>query len=181
VTTPTCVIFLNGSYGVGKSSALDHVGDVLAEQGRPFSLLDVDWFHRSWPPAEDDPENVRTEAANLAAVWGNYRRTGPRQPVVAGVLTSELDRQRHEQAFDLPVRSVRLVSSALVAEARLRGRYTQHQDHARDWHLRRHVDLSERLALADLDELVVDTDGRAPRAVAEAVVEHFSPLHQGPS
>ncbi|GAA1428971.1 hypothetical protein GCM10009616_10010 [Microlunatus lacustris] len=181
MTTPTCVIFLNGSYGVGKSSALDHMGDVLAEQGRPFSLLDVDWFHRSWPPAEDDPENVRTEADNLAAVWGNYRRTGPRQPVVAGVLTSALDRRRYEQAFGLPVRAVRLVASAAVAEARLRGRYTEHQDRALDWHLRRHVDLGARLALADLDELLVDTDRRAPRAVAELVVQHFDVLGLGSS
>lgn len=42
-----CVIFLNGSYGVGKSATLDRVGDLLAESNRPFSLMDVDWFHRS--------------------------------------------------------------------------------------------------------------------------------------
>lgn len=43
-------IFLNGGFGVGKSSTLEHVGDLLAEARRPFSLMDVDWFHRSWPP-----------------------------------------------------------------------------------------------------------------------------------
>ncbi|MFK4084571.1 hypothetical protein ACI2LF_10715 [Kribbella sp. NPDC020789] len=42
-------IFLNGGYGVGKSSTLEHVGDLLAAAGTPFSLMDVDWFHRSWP------------------------------------------------------------------------------------------------------------------------------------
>lgn len=174
--TPTSVLFLNGSYGVGKSSVLDHLGDVLAEHDRPFSLLDVDWFHRSWPPADDDPENVRTEAANLAAVWQNYRRTGARQPVVAGVLTSELDRQRYARVFDLPVRSVRLVAPAAVVEARLRGRYPQHRDRALDWHLRRHLDLGQRQALADLDELVVDTERLVPRAVAEQVARHFGLL-----
>jgi hypothetical protein len=46
--------------------------------------MDVDWFHRAWPPAEDDPENVLTEADNMAAVWKNYLRIGPRQLVVAG-------------------------------------------------------------------------------------------------
>jgi hypothetical protein len=51
-------IFRNGGYGDGKSSALDHVGDLLANAGTPFSLMDVDWFHRSWPPA--DPDNALT-------------------------------------------------------------------------------------------------------------------------
>lgn len=104
MTTPTCVIFLNGSYGVDKSSALDHLGDLLAEHGQAFSLMDVDWYHRSWPPAVDDPGNVVTEAANMASVWNNYRRTGPRQPIVAGVIASTLDRQRYEGVFALSVR-----------------------------------------------------------------------------
>ena len=55
-------LLLNGAYGVGKSAVLEHLGDLLAEAGRPFSLIDVDWFHRSWPPASWDPENVVVEA-----------------------------------------------------------------------------------------------------------------------
>lgn len=82
------VIFLNGSYGVGKTSTLDHVGDLLAEALMPFSLMDVDCFHRSWPPGDDDPTNVITEAANIALVWRNYKSTGPRQLVVSGVIAS---------------------------------------------------------------------------------------------
>lgn len=171
--TSTYVIFLNGSYGVGKSSALDHLGDLLAERALPFSLMDVDWFHRSWPPAGDDPDNVLTEAANLATVWSNYRRTGPRQLVVAGVIASEQDRRRYEQAFALPVRSVRLRASPAVTEARLRSRYSVHQSRALDWHLQRHRAFSASLESADLDEHVIDTDTRSSRAVAEAVLDHF--------
>ena len=37
--------------------------------------MDVDWFHRAWPPAEDDPESVLTEADNMAAVWKLERDT----------------------------------------------------------------------------------------------------------
>jgi len=138
VSTPNFVIFLNGSYGVGKSTTLDHVGDLLHEYGRAFSLLDVDWFHRSWPPADNDPENVLTEADNMAAVWQNYRRAGLRQPVVAGVIACVGDRQRYESVFDLPIRSVRLVAGTAATEARLRRRYSMHQGHALNWHLQRH-------------------------------------------
>ncbi len=69
--TPTYAIFLNGAYGVGKSSVLDHLGDLLAETGTAFSLMDIAWFHRSWPSGAEDPENVLTEAQNLTAVWRN--------------------------------------------------------------------------------------------------------------
>ena len=179
MSTPSYVIFLNGSYGVGKSSTLDHVGDLLAERGMAFSLMDVDWFHRSWPPAEGDPENVLTEAENLAAVWQNYRRTGPHQPVVAGVIAGERDRQRYEQVFALPIRAVRLVAGTAVTNTRLRRRYTEHQDRARIWHLQRHAELSERLAGNDLDELVIVTDELTPRSVAGLVVDYFGLLSPG--
>jgi hypothetical protein len=176
VADPTCVIFLNGSFGVGKSSALDHLGDLLAEHCQAFCLMDVDWYHRSWPPAKDDPENVVTEAANMGAVWNNYRRTGPRQPLVAGVITSEQDRHRYERVFALSVRSIRLMAGVAVTEARLRRRYTEHQSRALDWHLQRHVDLSKQLVLQDLDEFVIQTDGCAPRSVAVRIADHFGLL-----
>lgn len=171
---PLYVVFLNGAYGVGKSSALDHLGDLLAEAGRAFSLMDVDWFHRSWPPRADDPENVLTEAENMAVVWSNYLRSGPRQLVVAGVIASGRDWKRYEKTFALPVRSVRLAASAAVTEARLRRRYTEHQADSLAWHLERYADLTQRLDLADLDEVVIDTDELTPRAVAHAVLDHFS-------
>lgn len=110
--SPSFVVFVNGGHGVGTSSTLDHIGDLLAETGTAFSLMDVDWFHRSWPPAPGDPDNVLTEAANMAAVWSNYLRTGLRQPVVAGVIASDRDRERYATTFALPVRSVRLTASA---------------------------------------------------------------------
>ncbi len=168
------VIFLNGGYGVGKSATLDHVGDLLADNGQAFSLMDVDWFHRSWPPATDDPENVVIEAQNMTAAWGNYLRAGPRQPVVAGVLASNADRDRYAGVFALPIRSIRLVARPAVVETRLRGRYTEHQVANLSWHLERHVTLTDSLELNGLDEAIVDTSELGPRAVAAAVLEHFS-------
>lgn len=173
---PEHVVFLNGSYGVGKSTTLDHVGDLLADAGRAFSLMDVDWFHRSWPPSAHDPENVLVEADNLAAVWSGYLRSGPRQPVVAGVLTSEDDRRRYARAFGRTVRSARLVARPAVVEARLRSRYTADRQRALEWHLARHVRLQDELAASDLDELVIDTDDLDARSVAILVLRHFELL-----
>jgi len=171
-------IFLNGSYGVGKSSVLDHIGDLLAEAGRPFSLMDVDWFHRSWPPRSDDPDDVVAEAENMAAVWANYLRAGPRQLVISGVICNERDRTRYESALRMPIRPVRLVASSLVAQSRLRRRYRSGRDRVLHWHLERHDALARRLDEAAIDEAVIDTDELAPGAVAAQVLSHFgNPIH----
>ena len=166
-------IFLNGSYGVGKSSALDHVADLLADAGHPFSLMDVDWYHRSWPPADFDGGNKIIEAQNMATVWANYQTAGPRRLVISGVIASQEDLQRYNHALRLTVRPVRLVASEATIEARLKSRYTESQLAKYDWHAERHRELSERLAAADLDEVVIDTDNLPPVEVATAVLRHF--------
>jgi hypothetical protein len=166
-------IFLNGSYGVGKSSTLEHIGDLLVEAGQPFSLMDVDWYHRSWPPAAFDQANQIIEARNMATVWANYKTAGPRQLVISGVVESEEDLNRYSAALKLTVRPVRLTASAAITEARLRGRYTATQAAQLDWHIQRYRELSERLATAGVDEAIIDTDTRQPIEVASAVLSHF--------
>ncbi|SDS61729.1 nucleoside/nucleotide kinase family protein [Microlunatus soli] len=166
-------IFLNGSYGAGKSSALDHIGDRLADAGRPFSLMDVDWYHRSWPPADHDQGNKIIEAENMAFVWANYKSAGPRQLIISGVIDSSEARERYARALGLTIRSVRLTASPTVTERRLRGRYTDAQATAFAWHETRHEELSTRLAEADLDEMIVDTDALTPQQVAQVVLAHF--------
>lgn len=166
-------IFLNGSYGVGKSATLDHVGDLLAEASQPFSLMDVDWFHRSWPPAGFDTGNKVVEAQNMATVWVNYQSAGPRQLVISGVITSHADLDRYSSTLGLNVRPVRLVASRDITERRLRNRYSSTQAAKLDWHVQRHQELSQRIAAADLDEAVIDTDELSPHGAAAAVLAHF--------
>lgn len=162
-------IFLTGCYGVGKSSVLDHLGDLFAREGLPFSLFDVDWFHRSWPSAADDPRNVLTEARNMRAVWLNYLEAGPRTPIVAGVIESREDADRYENVFDRTLRIVQLTASPDVAEQRLRNRYDADRAEALDWHLEHQRRLSVALAGADWHDLTVDTDHATPAEVAATV------------
>jgi hypothetical protein len=166
-------IFLNGSYGVGKSSTLNHVADLLADSGQPFSLLDQDWFIRSWPPASRETGNKVIQIANMAAVWANYRSVGPRQLVICGVLTGQDDLDRYSSALGLAVRPVRLVASAAIAEQRLRNRYGPSEDWKVDWHLEHRAAVDQRIAAANLDELIIDTDAMTPPAVAERILRHF--------
>ena len=162
-------VFLDGTYGVGKSAVLDHLGDLLAAEGTPFALMDVDGFHRSWPTAPGDPDNVLVEARAMAATWAAYRTAGPRQLVVSGVLAERADLDRYRDALGVDVRCVRLTASDAVIEARLRSRYDADRAAALDWHLARFRDLAARQERAGLAEAVVATDGLAPREVARRV------------
>lgn len=174
MTQSDYAIFLNGGYGAGKSSTLDHVGDLLAKAGRPFSLMDVDWFHRSWPPA--DPDNALVEAHNIAAVWKCYRSVGPRQLVMCGVISTAADRERYAAAVERRIRMVRLTADADIIRKRLRGRYSASQRSALEWHLERCDEIATRLEAADLDELVIDTSTLGPQEVAERTLRHFGLL-----
>lgn len=169
--SPEYAIFLNGGYGVGKSSTLDHIGDLLAQAGRPFSLMDVDWFHRSWPPA--DADNALVEADNIAAVWKRYRSVGPRQLVMCGVISTPAARERYEAAVECRVRMVRLTADGEVTRQRLRGRYSASQRAALEWHLERCDEIAARLDAANLDELVIDTSTLGPHQVAQRTLQHF--------
>lgn len=169
-------IFLNGSYGVGKSSTLDHIGDLMFASGQPFTLMDVDWFHRSWPPADHDHGNKIIEAQNMAAAWVNFQTAGPRQLIISGVIATAEDLQRYSTALGVAIRPVRLVATDQTTERRLRGRYSASQTAAHQWHIDRYQQLNRQLAEADLDELVIQTDALAPDTVARAVLIHYGLL-----
>jgi hypothetical protein len=63
-----------------------------------------------------------------------------------------------------------------VTETRLRRRYAEHQTPALAWHLQRHGELTRRLALNNLDELVIDINELDSRSVAKKTIEYFGLL-----
>ncbi|MGO2360991.1 MAG: hypothetical protein ACTH6N_07645 [Brachybacterium tyrofermentans] len=120
-----------------------------------------------------------TEADNIRAVWRNYRQTGPRTPLIAGVITQAEDLERYERCFEIPLRVVHLTASLEVAEHRLRGRYTPSQHRALTWHLGNHERLTRELHRLPSYDLVVDTDHRTSAEVAALVFEEFAPQLRG--
>lgn len=168
-------IFLSGSYGVGKSSTLDHLGDLFARSELPFSLLDVDWFHRSWPLAPRDPDNTLIEAQNLSAVWHNYLLAGPRTPIIAGVIRTSSDLDRYQGVFARELKVVHLIASPHIAAERLRRRYDPARSQALSWHLARHVALATDLDNFAGHALTVHTDNLTPARVAQQIFDSFAP------
>ncbi|WP_418908461.1 hypothetical protein [Glutamicibacter endophyticus] len=156
-------------------------GDRFEGAGLPFALFDVDWFHCSWPVAPDDPANTGVEAENIRAVWQNYRRSGSKTPIIAGVIETTGDHERYETCFGLDLAVVHLDASFEVAAARLRKRYAAGRRNALRWHLENHQKLTERLRFACSCELVIDTDDKSSERVADIVFEQFSPRLLPPS
>jgi hypothetical protein len=132
-------LLINGPPGSGETTALDLVG----ARGRPFSFMDVDWFHRSWPPNEDG--NRVIEARAMGALWRAYRAVGERTLVVSGSVSSPEALQRYEEALGLRLVPIGLSARRPVLEERLRASHRWRPDLVR-WHVEHLPEVLEHLA-----------------------------------
>lgn len=164
-------VFVNGTVGVGKTTAVDHVGDLLEEAGHPFTLVDLDALRRTWPPPEADPFHHALELANLEALLRNDLQPDDRTVVLAGVIEDASARRRYEQVLGRPLVVVRLAARPEVVRDRIDARYRDPAQHGHlEWHQRRAPELARTLEQAALDDHVLDVSDLFPRDVAIAVV-----------
>ena len=171
ISDPLRALFINGTVGAGKTTAATHVADLLEQRGIPYTVIDLDWLHQTWPAPADDPFNLGLELRNLAAMCSNAAEAGSRLVCVAGVLADKAVRPRYEQAIGAPLTVVRLAVEVSAVEARLRGR---HDDpdlaHHREWHLKRAGELDAILRGAEVDDHVIEVGMDGPRRVAERIL-----------
>lgn len=170
MTSSLHCVFLNGTVGVGKTSAADALAHQLTSRGIPHAVIDLDWLRFAWPAPTGDPFNRRVELANLAAVIPNFRAAGIRLLVLAGVIEGSLQRQEYERVLNHPLLVVRLDATAATVQHRLRRRHDP-LDPSLGWHLGRAADLQAILTGADIDDAVIHTENRDPHGVAAAVLE----------
>lgn len=101
-------VLVTGVYGVGKSTVVAQMADLLEARGHRYAALDLDWL--AW--ADDGIHDSHTDQVilltNLASVVGNYRALGIERFVLAGWVgdAGELDGLRSTMA--MPMRVVRL-------------------------------------------------------------------------
>ena len=69
-------LLLNGSSGVGKSTALQELAMLLGARGIAHASIDLDELTLFWPRSADDPWGTRVAQMNLAAVSDTYRSVG---------------------------------------------------------------------------------------------------------
>ena len=110
-TSSLPLLALSGPVGVGKTTVLVEMHDILAARGVPHACIERDALAYSWPPRGRFNEAAALE--NLAAVWANFHRAGAERLVVAGVVESEADVDGYRRA----VPGARITLCRLTASA----------------------------------------------------------------
>jgi hypothetical protein len=159
---PVPLLAISGPVGVGKSTVLVEMHDILATHEVPHACIERDALAYSWPPRGYFNEAAVLE--NLAALWANFRAAGAGRLAVAGVVERAADLDVYRRA----VPGARITVCHLAAPeptriARLRGREV---GAGLDWHLRRTVELERILETVQLHDFSVSNDDRPVADVA---------------
>ncbi len=162
-------LFLNGTVGAGKTSVAQAAAALLAADGVPHAVIDLDWLRFAWPAPAGDPFNRDLELANLTAMVPNFRAAGATVLILAGVIEGSAHRRQYELALGSPLVVIRLDAQLTTVRNRLRHRHGS-LDPALGWHLHRTGELQAILQTADADDAVISTDGCDVNQVAAAVV-----------
>ena len=162
------VLVLSGPIGVGKTTLLGEVADLLREVGETFVAVDLDGLTQVFPRPAGDPQAMGLGAQNLAAVWVNAASVGARRMVLASVIETDYDLGLVLEA--VPGANpfiVRLTADEATLFDRVRRREI---GTARGWHLERSFELAESLRRAGLEDAVVESDDRPVREIGREIL-----------
>lgn len=148
-------LLITGTVGSGKTSIASALGDLLAADGIPSAVIDLDWLRRFSPAPADDRFNHAMTLRNLRVVAGNYRDAGAERLVLAGVVESVEERAGYEEALDGTLAVCRLRVELATVHERLRRRHADDPG-SLDWHLSRSTELARILGAAQVEDFIVD-------------------------
>jgi hypothetical protein len=182
VVAPVRFLYVCGPSGAGKSSVGYEIFRQLVAEGVTAAYLDFDQIGLCRPAPADDRDNLRMSAANLAAIWPNFRRRGTRCLITSGIVHTNAQIQAYADAVpDAPLTACRLRAGRDVLRERillrgsgggplvpgneLRGQSTQ-------WLLEAAADSAaeaDEMERNDLGDFCVDTDAHGVEEVAQLV------------
>ena len=165
---PFIVIALSGPVGVGKTTVLAALGDLLREAGVAHALIDRDALTEFWPRAPGDPFAQGYALAMIGQLARQARDSGARCLIVAGVLETPADADRLAGAIPSSrLHVVQLEAPLPVLEERL---HRRESGPGLTWHLKRASTLLRQLERGGPEALTVDATP-SPAQVAAAVLE----------
>ena len=166
-------LLLNGVNGVGKSTMIGAIGQVLTSAGLVTAVVDTDDLAQFGPPPPSGSAlrngfYDRLKCANLAAVWPNYRALGAEYVVVSTGIESAAMRDEFASSLsDCEVQLVRLVAPTELVRTRLRGRDA---GATLDKHLALLLEQEVLLDSAGIEDFAVVNDVRPILDVAREIV-----------
>ncbi len=162
------VLVVTGPVGIGKSSVGAAVAELLTEAGVAHGMVDLDYLRWCYPAPASDRFNTALGLRNLAAVWQNYQSAGAMRLVLADVVESREDLERYRRAVPgAEIMVVRLEAPLEVIVRRLEGR---EEGASLEWSRLRAAQLVEQMACTRVEDLLVDTAGKAVLEVAREVL-----------
>lgn len=167
MAVPTIVI--TGPVGVGKTTVAGEMGLLLRDAKIAHATVDFDQLSECYPrPVDDDRWGTKLGLMNLAALWKNYERSGARRLVIARVLESrsELDGFR-EVVPGAEIQVVRLRAAPETLQSRVRRRGP---GRGMKWHLNRAIELAPLMDAQQIEDVLVETDGRDAAGIARDIL-----------
>jgi len=172
------VLAISGSVGVGKTSTLLEIHDILEESKVPHGCVERDALGYSWPP--QGRFNERIVELNLLCVARTFLNAGAERLVIAGVVETPSDLLVYNRCIpNAEIQVCRLTADLELRRERLRSR---EKGAGLDWHLERTAELDDILDQAKLDNCSVDNGDRPLREVALEILAHagWPPYSQRP-
>ncbi|MFJ4900911.1 AAA family ATPase [Streptomyces sp. NPDC088727] len=168
-------LLINGTVGVGKTTAAEAVGDLLADAGVSHAVLDLDSLRQSWPAPPADRFNFGLLLRNVRSVAANYLDAGATRLVLAGVIEQPDERRRLAEAVGVELTVCRLRADHAVLRERLTRRHDGEPEALR-WHLDRCGELDAVLDRSSVDDFTVDTTTGSVTGIAASVIERAGRL-----
>jgi adenylylsulfate kinase len=162
-------LLISGTVGAGKTSVAEMAGDLLTEAGVPNAVIDLDWLRRCWPSPAGDRFNTAMALRNLRSVAVNYREAGAVRLVLAGVVETRAQRERHQDALGVPMAMCRLRVDLPLVRARLARRHEGAGEVLR-WHLDRSGELDTILEAAAVEDFTVGATDLSISSTARTVL-----------
>ena len=160
------VLAISGAVGVGKSSVLVELHDILEHEKVPHGCVERDALSYSWP-TQGRFNEVMVER-NLSCLIPNFLDAGATHLIIAGVIESADDLEVYRRCIpNAEIQVCRLTADVDIRRERLRGR---EKGTGLDWHLNRTVELDGILDRGKIEDFRVDNGDRPLREVALEVL-----------
>src|SRR5579875_404882 len=171
--TSVPVLIITGPVGVGKTTVAWMVSELLEQANVAHACIDIDALRWHYPRPLDDPFSTRLAMKNLAAIWANFQEYGATHLVVADVIEEPEDLNRYRATIpSAEIFVVRLRASLETLAQRIRQREI---GDGLEWHLARAPVLVEIMERNKLENLLVETDSKPIKQIAEEILAAWLP------
>jgi adenylylsulfate kinase-like enzyme len=163
------VLLITGPVGVGKTAVAFETMELLEERDVSHAFFDVDGLTYFHPKPSDDRFGERFAIEALAVLVPRLREEqGIERLILARVLWERESLGRYREAIpDAEIKVVRLTAPIEVIDARIRRREA---GSAVEWYLARARELDAHWKARPVEDLLVQTEGRSVRDIAEEIV-----------